>query len=423
MTVERSTPSATVAPTAPGQRYELIDIVRGFALFGVLLANMIWVVHWFALSDEQRGALPTPALDSAVSTLATLLVDYKFYTLFSMLFGLGFALQLGRGAERGQPVIPTYVRRLAILLALGAAHALLLWFGDILHIYAVLGFVLIPFHRLSDRAVLHWMIGIVGLILLMPLVTWLTSGATAGDEAGAEGARQAAYLAAMQSGSWREIIELNWTVVRNDYTHLNLRPDGSVHWYLSVLWKFLLGFYLGRRALLQRSGEYLGSVRRILPWALTVGLLGNLIMTGAPWVLDVWIPSESSAVLLLWLPVEFGIPALSLAYVCCLILLYHRPRGRRLVQPLAPLGRMALTNYLTQSVLLVAIFYGVGFGFLGKIGAAGCLLLSLVIYAAQLAFSAWWLRRFRFGPAEWMWRSLTYGRWQTMRVDPRGPSS
>jgi uncharacterized protein len=412
-----ASPSSTpAAPTAPGERHEIIDIVRGFALFGVLLANMVWTTQWVALTAEQREALPTAGIDSVVGAAVNLLVDYKFYSLFSILFGLGFALQLSRATGRGQNVLPTYVRRLAILFAMGVAHAFLLWFGDILHTYALLGFVLILFRNRSDRVVFRWMLGIAGFTALLPALHWLT--ATLGNAAadvGADGPSAADRFEALSGGGWTGILAVNWGMIREMYTP-SLVPDGCVHWYLNVLWRFLLGFLIGRRMLLQQAERHLGLFRRVLPWALVIGVAGNAFMAISPFLFDTWIGDESSALVLAWIPIEVGIIALALAYLCGLVLLYQRPGWRRVLGLLAPLGRMALTNYLTQTVLLVVVFYGVGFGLLGEVGVTGCVLLSVAIYGVQIVLSAWWLRQFRFGPVEWLWRCLTYGRLQPFRL-------
>ena len=157
--------------------------------------------------------------------------------------------------------------------------------------------------------------------------------------------------------------------------------------------------------------------RRALPPLLAVGLVGNISMGVATRKLDGWIPDYPSVwAALAWIPIDLSMLALSLAYVAGLVLLFQRPRFRSGLRLLAPLGRMALTNYLLQSVAMVLLLYGVGLGLLGKAGAAVCGGLCVLIYGLQIALSGWWLRWFRFGPAEWAWRSLTYGRLQPMRL-------
>lgn len=417
MIVDPDDTVATHALTPAAARFEIVDIVRGFALFGVLLANMVWTTQWFAVTDVQRAALATANIDRNVNLFVFLLIDFKFYTLFAALFGLGFAMQLSRAANRGRNVVPVYCRRLAILFVIGIAHALLLWFGDILHVYALVGLVLILFRNTSDRIVLGWAAGLALLTSLMPLLHWIIpTGAS--DVAGLGDKAEAARFAALTSGSWMRVLGANWTFIHGEYRHLEIGFDSTVYLYLSVLWKFLLGFVVGRRMLLQRSGEHVDQYRRLLPWAAAIGIAGNAYLAVSTYAYDIWLPDSSSPVVLLgWILVEVSMFALSLAYLACLVILFHRPTWRKRIGILAPVGRMALTNYLLQSVFLVSLFYGSGLNLLGKAGTSICLLLSVAIFGFQVAASRWWLARFRFGPMEWVWRCITYGKRQPFRLD------
>ncbi|MGA8205646.1 MAG: DUF418 domain-containing protein [Woeseiaceae bacterium] len=404
-------------PTRPDARVELIDIVRGFALFGVMLANMVWVAYGFALTDAQQAALPTAGLDRLANRAVLFLVDFKFYTLFAMLFGLGFALQLTRAAERGRTILPVYVRRLAILFALGVAHALLLWFGDILHMYALVGFILILFRRHDDRVLLGWAVGIAAFVALMPALQWvLVSAGFAPPEAASDPNEEVENFRLLMSGNWSDVVRINWAVVTQDYMNRSLGFDGTLYLYFSVLWKFLLGFVMGRRMLLQDWRKHLAFFRRLFLWALPIGLAGNALMLFLLIHYHQWIGNMRSPRALAMIPIEIGMFALSMAYLSGIVLLYTRPAWQKRLVYLAPVGRMALTNYLSQSVFLVVLFYGVGFGLLGKVGAAACVVLCILLFALQIGVSNWWLRRARFGPAEWVWRSLTYGRLQPFRA-------
>jgi uncharacterized protein len=214
----------------------------------------------------------------------------------------------------------------------------------------------------------------------------------------------------MAEGNWIDIIRVNWHFNKEAYTDLSFGFDSGIYWYLSVLWKFILGFVIGRRRLLQESGKHLNFFRMIFPWALGVGLLGNGLMLAYMIINQEWLGIADGPAALLMIPVELGMFALSVAYLCGLILLYDNKKWRSRLHLLAPVGRMALTNYLSQSFLLVALFYGVGLGLLGKVGAAACLLISILFFGVQIILSRWWLNRFRFGPFEWLWRCLTYGK-------------
>jgi len=399
-----------------------VDIVRGFSLFGVLLANMVWTTQWFALTSSQRTSLPTLELDIALNFLTYFLVDFKFYTLFAMLFGLGFAMQLSRTSNTDRSFLPVYIRRLSILFFIGIAHTFLVWFGDILHIYAIVGFVLVLFHKLSDRAILRWAVCLALLTSLMPVLHSI--GLTDLIALGAgDGMSTATRFSAMTSGDWSDIVRVNWSFTREEYTHIEIGFDSTLYLYLSVLWKFLIGFVIGRRMLLQNADEHISVYRRVLPWAAVVGIAGNAYLAVAAWFFDTSLPNQSSVPgSLSWIMVEVSFFALSMAYLASIVILYAKPQWRKRLVFLAPVGRMALTNYLLQSVIIVFLFYGVGFNLLGKVGASVCVILSLVIFGCQIATSQWWLVRFRFGPMEWVWRCLTYGKKQPFQLTTTGPT-
>lgn len=419
-----------ISPTSPQSRVELIDIVRGFALFGVFLANIVWTSQDFGLTDAQREALSSAAWDECARGLVLFFIDKKFYTLFSILFGLGFSLQLSRAAARRQDVLPVYVRRLAVLLVIGLTHGFLLWFGDILQIYAIAGFGLILFRNRKDRTVLAWCVALALVTALLPLVDWFAGGtAQVQIEVETKAITKAMRFAAITGHRWMDVIRMNAAFQYDFYRHLDLRADENVYWFLAVFWKFLLGFFIGRRLLLQQAERHLPLYRRLLPWALAAGLAGNAFWL----VIEVRDLAESPSPLIAasWILIEIGILGMSLAYLSALVLLFQRPAWKRRLSLLAPLGRMALSNYLAQSVLIVAVFYGVGLGLMGKIGSALCIPIAISLFAVLTVVSRWWLERFRFGPAEWLWRSLTYGRAQPLRASvtaaalpkgaPRGP--
>lgn len=408
------------APVNPDNRHAIIDIVRGFALYGVLLANLIWVALWCGTPSELLETLPTHELDEIVDLLVLVFVDSKFYTLFSMLFGLGLAIQLNSAKRRGGSITPTYLRRLGILFVIGALHTTLIWFGDVLHMYAITGVILLGLSRFSVKALLRIALVLAILTSLLPALAWQL------DLGGKEAELSAAistehddplYLA-MRNGSYSDVVDTQVAYLIAGYTNGAIAGDESMlTWYLNVLWKFLLGFCIGRMGILQNLTKHRAAIRRLFPWALAVGLAGNGLCLAFVAVYDVWIPSASSWVSLLNLPYQLGILALSVAYACWLCLLVTRPTCPGWISALAPVGRMALTNYLMHSLFYVAIFYQLGFGAIGKIGATSCLTISLAIFMFQIAFSRWWLNRYRFGPAEWAWRSLTYGSLQRMRIE------
>ena len=406
--------SHRLTPSAAGERIELIDAIRGFALYGVLLANLIWLSQEGAVVPAQVTALPTAPLDRLVKYGVEFLVDWKFYTLFSFLFGLGFSVQLVRGERRGASILPLYARRLAVLFGIGLVHAYLLWYGDILHHYALLGFILILVRSWSDRALLGMGIG---LSVLIPAAVVIgkalihSESPEAGPDPGELQLLEARFRA-FTSGDYLVSLQENAKYALSFWT-----SGFALQFLPAILGKFFLGFYAGRRRLLQQPEAHLDLFRRLCVWGLVVGLIGNAVWVWTTALTHSGRLAESSNwVLAAQLPIYLGVLALAAFYLSGLVLLWRKKAWRSRLGLLVPVGRMALTNYLTHSLIYLAVFYGFGLALLGRVGAAFCLALSIAIFGAQIVFSSWWLRRFQFGPAEWIWRSLTYGSRQPMRL-------
>lgn len=390
------------APVAPHERQPLIDALRGLALAGVLLANLGYLSLYDFTTEAARAALPSAAFDHIALTAMEWLVNSKAITVFSLLFGLGFAIQLERAQARGVGGIRHYLRRLGWLLLIGLAHSYLIWWGDILTIYAVVGLLLVVFRHLPDR----WLLwgGLFIAVLLPGLIgPWLNSVLDGESQRSAIYARS---LLAFLSDSWRDSYAANTALVH--WTRL-------MNWSLVcfVLGRFLLGYWAGRRQLLQRAEQHLPLLRRILVGAAVVALVAGLLLmlcnANPEW------REHTPGRLLRSTSFRLLPLSLAVAYVALFALLFQRAAWRRVLGVMAPLGRMALTNYLMQSVLGIFLFYGIGLGIGPWTGASGWLLAWLGILAAQIVFSHLWLARFRYGPCEWAWRSLTYGKWQPIR--------
>jgi len=409
----------TVAPVQPGERIQLIDIVRGFALFGILLVNME-MFHQSFLSFAYGLNPPTHWLDQAARWFIAFFGEAKFYSTFAFLFGLGMAIQYERAQAKGVHFVPFYLRRLAVLLGFGLIHAYLIWVGDILILYSVLGVVLLlAFRKRKPKTLLIWSV----ICLLIPL---LINGALFGlvavaqmtpdgaammqqvfaeqTQIAAEGAAQADQVYA--TGSFVAITrqraqEMNTVYITWPFMAFN------------VLAMFVLGLYAGKQHIFAQIPGNLPFIRKIWWWGLIVGVIGNLL-----YVIFGTMSSRSlpSIPLLISLTGQtFGAPALALFYMSSLALLWQRPAWQPRLAQLAPVGRMAISNYLLQSLICTILFYGYGFGLYHQVGIAVGLLLTVVIYVLQIPLSNWWLAHFRFGPVEWLWRSLTYGRRQPMR--------
>jgi uncharacterized protein len=402
-------------PVQAAERVEVIDVVRGFALFGVLLANLVWWTQDSPLSDQQKAALPTAAIDHVVRLLVGLFVDGKFYTLFSFLFGLGFAIQLERAARKGVDAVAIYRRRLLVLLAIGLVHNFLVWAGDILHMYALLGLLLLAVRRWSSSTLV-----VVGLVLavLVPAV-FRTLGAvlmSESEEKAIEEAARLEHLAALTGGGPLDVVVYNATNYVTFYTSWFFLP-----FLTSIVGRFLIGLLAGKERWFEEPGRHLALFRGLWRWGLVLGVLGQGLNAADEEkllpkdLLPDWVYEPVVA-----LASQVGLIGLAAAYLAWIVLAMRRPRGRRALAWLAPVGRMALTNYLTHSLVFLLVFYDFGLDLTAKVGASFCLGLALVLFATQAVASRWWLRRFHFGPAEWVWRSLTYRRRQPMRLDGGG---
>ncbi|MBL8897129.1 MAG: DUF418 domain-containing protein [Planctomycetes bacterium] len=393
--------ASELTPVDASQRIEVLDIVRGFALFGVLIANLNWWSQSIPLTEEQRAALPTAAIDSWSSAFITFAVDNKFITLFSFLFAVGFHLQLRRGEARGVNALPTYRRRLLILLVLGLVHGFFVWMGDILQFYALLGFGLPLLRRFSSKQLL---LGGVLLGVVVPSVAALVAEQAFGfdgkHEAEAERLRAWEGMHGGPLALWSYYAASSWAFYSSGV---------AVGFLVWIAGRFFFGLWAGRIELLQAPERHRVLTKRLLVWGLGLGVLGNGLHLAHERGL---LGAELSWVFELELDLAHGVGILGLSafYLAAILLLLERPRWAARLRFFAPIGRMALTNYLIHSLLYVFVFCSFGLGWVGEVGSTFCLGFAVVVIALQGRASRWWLARHRYGPAEWAWRYLTYGR-------------
>jgi uncharacterized protein len=401
---------SSLHPVAPASRIVEVDMVRGFALFGVLLVNMC---GFGADSIAWDGPL-----DRLAFTIMHVCFESKSWTLFCILFGFGFALQLQRATALGVSILPAYLRRLAVLFTFGAVHTLF-YDGDILMLYAELGLLLLAVRRLPTR----WLLLMaIGLMLVFPLAHLATPER---QPAGMEEIESVADARAQLeldrrtheyvTGSFAEVVAYNASAIpANPLEDFNWADSG-----LTALAMFLVGFSIGRSGVLRDIPGHKAAIKRVRAW----GLAGGLASTAVVWSLAacegyaVFRPQRASLGVQFAgdLLFAFGATALALGYAATLILAAQNPRARTALLPLAGVGRLALTVYLTQTLMFTTLFYGYGFGRAYRLGPAAVTAWAVVFFAVQVVACQLWLKYFRFGPVEWLWRSLTYLKWQPLR--------
>ena len=399
-------------PVPNKERIQFLDILRGVAILFILVANIRILSGEYFIPEWQKAAMKTASMDYIMEILSFIFVDGKFYSVFSILFGIGFAVQYQRMMKDDKVFVPFFRKRMLGLLIIGSMHLFLIWLGDILSLYALLGFTLVWFRHFSDKRLLIWAV----VLLLMPVVHWLAMyitdnfypalfyrlhnelAAAAGltDMNNNPGFAPAGYMAI---SSVKQLLEVN--------LFMPLRRLGMILMegrMFKVLALFLLGIWAGRQILERNILSNTTLLKKVLLWGLVLGLPLNLLRT---WV------EYSDLDGALWLLAEYVLNALALtpmaiAYCAAVaILVTRRPRW---LAWFAPVGRTALSNYLFQSLICIFIFYGVGLGYGGKVGYSIVVIFALVLFAWQIIFSTIWLRYFRFGPVEWIWRQLTYGK-------------
>jgi uncharacterized protein len=401
--------TVTAAPVERADRIRDIDVIRGFALFGVAWMNLFETTR--ALMPAATAAtLPLGTLDRAVAFLGDWLIVGKAQCLFGVLFGVGFALFTERVLRRGADAGRVYARRLLFLFIIGLLHLFFLWFGDILHDYALVGFLLLLIRRLPTNALLT--AGAVLLLFSNGAVSVLAAQIAVPDASG----EHHAVIASLHAALWHALSQGDYVeMVRAGVQRARL-TYGGIH--ILALWgqiagQFLIGAWIYRKGWLQEPARHAALMRRAAMVLVPAGLLLSLLrpLAGAAGPL---LPAAIGA--LVAGAEVVATPLLAFGYAAAFIVACRWwPRSVAL-SGLAAFGRMALTNYVGQSVFYFLVFDGFGIGLIGRSGAAMDLLLAVAIVFVQIAISVFWLRGFRFGPLEWVWRSATYGEWQRLRA-------
>ncbi len=382
-------------PVKEKDRIVWIDIVRGFAILGIFIVNIGAFSAPYFMYGGAEDAWNEP-IDQFVQIVIDVFFQGSFYTLFSILFGFSWQLMKDRLDIKGINYSAFLFRRQLILVGFGIIHAFLLWHGDILLSYGLVGLLLLLFIEVKDRTLIVWVV-----LLLGGSVSLLTIGFYQVRNL-IEGTNETAISQAMENYSSNQLFVIlgqnleDWSIANSGTSFIFL--------IITLLPLFLIGMYLARKRWLHEPGKHQQLLWRILLVTFPLFILLKL----GPYSID-------NPLWLSYLQDNLGGTASALFYLVFLTLLSQYSRGLILIEPFKYVGRMALSNYILQSIFCFILFYGIGFGLYGSIKPSIAIFIVIGFYSLQVIGSKWWLSRFRFGPLEWVWRSLSYKKKQAIR--------
>ncbi|KAF0996115.1 DUF418 domain-containing protein [Geobacillus sp. TFV-3] len=372
------------------ERIAAADVLRGFALLGILLVNM----RYFSSPALYGDTIKDRGFDRTVAAVVDVLFEASAYPLFAFLFGFGAVMMFRRLSSRGERPIPILLRRFLLLLGIGVVHAFGLWFGDILIPYAIAGFIMLFFFAAPPR---WWGAAAVAVFFLfrglMALLMALSMWAGGMETVGGHEAEAAAAVRHYQSGTFGDVFWQRW----HDWAYVN-SDGGLLFTVLTVLPFCFLGGYAAYERWLEADRHSPAKLRRLMGWALCFGLALKTI--------PYWIEANDLTV---YIQDSFGGAALAVFYAAAAVFVCGKQSWQRAWRWWQDAGKMSLSHYLAQSLVCTSLFYGYGLGWYGRTSAWQETLLAFALYAAEVWMSRFWFARFRYGPVEWLWRWGTYG--------------
>ncbi|WP_405600188.1 DUF418 domain-containing protein [Streptomyces sp. NBC_01410] len=397
------------AASAAVRRIADIDALRGFALFGILMVNITYLASAYHGTGLEDPGFDSPA-DRAVRFLVAMLFEAKFYLLFSFLFGYSFTLQMKSAERGGVRFAHRFLRRLAALFALGAFHAIVLFPGDILTTYALLGLILLIARRGRPRKVVR----IAVVLFTVTAAGYLLLGLA--QHAAGDGGIDSASVAAHAQQTTGALRGSPGSVIG---AHFKQLPDVAFMLIFfqapAALAAFLLGLAAGKHEVLADVTRHERLLRRLQWVGFPIGLASGVAYAHAS------LEHPGSAYQLFALGADVvTAPLLAAAYAATVLRLISTGRGRRLAAVLAPAGRMSLTNYLAQSLVCALLFTGFGAALVGRVPPPLVTGIALGLFACQVVASRWWLCRHPYGPVEWLLRAVTNAARPSWRSRERG---
>lgn len=412
--MELTTNQNQLRPIQTKDRIKFLDVLRGIAILFIFMANILSFAGFFSFPDETIISGTTFPIDETFDFIMYTLVDGKFYSIFSLLFGIGCAMQFNKLDTHDKPFVPFFRKRMFWLLVIGLIHLCLFWLGDILTLYALLGFVLIWFVNFSDKNLIKFAV----ILILLPIANWLFIHFTNLNYPKYFFDLNTAYYQqhGLPTEEWNgnfyaDFHQFIANKSLSDYFKYNIGntlirigailEEGRI---FKVLGIFLIGLWAGRKILNEDLLNNVKFLKKVALWGIIIGLPISTVRT----YIEFFGGREDLWGFLKTIAYAFGTVPLAMGIAALLALLYKKKPN--LLNGFAPVGKTALSNYLFQTFIAVTIFYGIGFGYAGKFGFTVIMAIAINIFIFQMLISAWWLKHFRFGPIEWIWRQLTYGK-------------
>lgn len=383
-----------VAPTLLGNRIESLDMLRGFALLGIFIANML-TFHSPYFYIDANTYFSTPG-DQMSYKIISIFIEASFYPIFAMLFGYGLQMQYDKSIVNKTAFAPIMAKRLAILMAFGLIHALFIWSGDILFTYALMGFIMIGVVRIPKK----WLLPIAFVVYLIPtllliggtyIVTKMYPEDVMEGYANIQQIEQA--ITAYGHGSYVEALMFRipeWLLIGLPAVFMGV---------FMVLPLIMLGAVFAKIKLFERAAQFKGRIALVT----LISLVAGVAIKSLPYL------NETTYYFKL-IQQLIGGPILAVGYAGIILLLCQLTIFRKVFRPISKAGRMSLTTYLTQSIVATLIFYNYGFGLYGKVDIETGTLIAIGIFILQVIFAELWLMKFKMGPFEWVWRKATYGK-------------
>jgi uncharacterized protein len=389
-----------MSETTTTKRLDVVDALRGFALLGIIIVHFVEQYYGGPTPKDHNNYTQHFAADGVVEMIINIILRGKFFMLFSFLFGLSFTIQMDNAARRGVNFSGRFLWRLIILFAIGTVHHLF-YRGDILTIYAVLGVPLVLFYKIPNTWVM-----VIAAALMLGIARFFLPIPDFKVQSEAWEPLEQVYWNAVKTGSLKDVFYQNATRGAAFKTEVQVNFFGRAYQTFAI---FLLGLMAGRTRFFEDLDQKTKQMRRALWWCVgvQVGLIAVMALLFGVFHLDKI--SEKAATFIGVGTYDVSNLLQTGMYIFGFLLLFqNKPWWRRQMLKLAPYGRMALTNYVMQSLIGTTLLFGFGCGLLGDIGATATLGIAIVVFVAQRYFSKWWLERYKFGPLEWLWRSLTF---------------